>query len=314
LIAHTNRAGEESLRKLELRLLEAGVLVARTADDLARYHDKMMIVDRRTLCVLAFNLTSADIERSRSFGVITNSREVVREAVKLFDADTKRYLYEAGLDRFVVSPVNARQELARFIAGAKKELLIYDPKISDPAMVRLLEERAAAGVRIQMIGRMARRCVGVSVRKLPQMRLHTRSMVRDGNLAFVGSQSLRTLELDGRREVGLIFREVKAVREICRVFRNDWALAEQGAAPQVAEATPAVRVAKKVAKAVARGLPAVSPVLDGAVREVVGELTGADLNAEEFEEIVKDAVKEAVRQAVQGVMEDVVEQREEVAS
>ena len=45
LIAHTNRGGEKNLRKLELRLLNAGITVARTADDLPRYHGKMMIVD-----------------------------------------------------------------------------------------------------------------------------------------------------------------------------------------------------------------------------------------------------------------------------
>ena len=40
LIAHTNRGGERSLRALELRLLGAGVTVARTADDLVRYHGR----------------------------------------------------------------------------------------------------------------------------------------------------------------------------------------------------------------------------------------------------------------------------------
>ena len=45
LIAHTNKGGEKKLRKLELRLLERGATVARTADDLTRYHGKMMIVD-----------------------------------------------------------------------------------------------------------------------------------------------------------------------------------------------------------------------------------------------------------------------------
>ena len=33
LIAHTNRGGEKNLRKLELRLLQGGINVARTADD-----------------------------------------------------------------------------------------------------------------------------------------------------------------------------------------------------------------------------------------------------------------------------------------
>jgi len=55
LIAHTNRSGEKSLRKLELRLLALGVTVARTADDLVRYHDKLVVIDRATAYVLGFN-------------------------------------------------------------------------------------------------------------------------------------------------------------------------------------------------------------------------------------------------------------------
>ena len=267
-----------------MRLLEAGVIVARTADDLTRYHGKLMIVDRRELYLLAFNLTSADIGRSRSFGVVTRSRGLVREAVRLFESDTERHLYEAGLDQFVVSPANARQQLSSFIAGAKKELLIYDPKVSDPPMIRLLQERARAGVQIRLIGRLARKCAGVTVRKLSQMRLHTRSMVRDGNLAFLGSQSLRAMELDGRREVGLIFRDANAVRGLMRIFQNDWTLAAQESAPLDKEAAPAAKVARKVAKAVARELPPVSPVLNGAVKEVVGEISGAGLNSQEVEE------------------------------
>jgi len=61
LIAHTNRGGEKSLRKLEMRLLERGITVSRTADDLVRYHGKMMVIDRRTLHVYGFNFTGLDI-------------------------------------------------------------------------------------------------------------------------------------------------------------------------------------------------------------------------------------------------------------
>src|SRR4051812_9600988 len=49
LTAHTNRGGEKHLRKLEMHLLEQGVTVSRTADDLVRYHGKMMIVDGKVL-------------------------------------------------------------------------------------------------------------------------------------------------------------------------------------------------------------------------------------------------------------------------
>src|SRR5439155_27256300 len=84
LIAYTNRGGERNLRKLEMRLLASGVTVARTANDLARYHDKYMIVDRRELHLLAYNFTYLDIEHSRSFGLMTKNPRLVAGAVKRF--------------------------------------------------------------------------------------------------------------------------------------------------------------------------------------------------------------------------------------
>jgi len=56
LIAFTNRGGEEHLRRLEMHLLAKGVSVARTAGDLVRYHGKMMLVDRKELYFVGFQL------------------------------------------------------------------------------------------------------------------------------------------------------------------------------------------------------------------------------------------------------------------
>ena len=145
LIAHTNRGGDKGLRKLELRLLECGVTVARTADDLPRYHGKMMIVDGSVLHVYAFNYTKLDIDKSRSLGLVTRDRRMVQEALKLFEADTCRQPYSPGHSRFVVSPENSREVLTSFIRGAKKQLLIYDQDISDKLVQRVLLDRARAG-------------------------------------------------------------------------------------------------------------------------------------------------------------------------
>jgi len=294
LIASTNRAGEENLRHLELRLLAAGVTVARTADDLLRYHGKLMIVDRQELYLLAFNPTHADIDRSRSFGVVTKSRDIVREAVRLFEADSKRIPYEPALDRVLVSPVSARRELARFIQEAKRELLVYDPRVSDRPMIRLLEERARAGVNVRMIGWLAEPVPGLAVRKLANLRLHTRTMVRDGGIAFIGSQSLREAELDARREVGLIFRDSRAVSRLLQTFEDDWAQAERAGENAPSTDGPTVKIAKKVAKAVAKEIPPVAPIVNGALQAVVGEAE-VDLVQKEMEAVVKGAVKEAVR-------------------
>src|SRR4029077_10004804 len=100
--------------------------------------------------------------------------------------------------------------------------------VSDPAMVRLLDERAAKGVEVRIIGRLDARKTALTAEKFPGKRLHVRAIVRDGRDAFVGSQSLRKIELDRRREVGIIARESAVVKQIQGVFEEDWALTEAG--------------------------------------------------------------------------------------
>jgi cardiolipin synthase A/B len=305
LIAHTNRGGEHTLRALELRLLAAGVTVARTADDLARYHDKYIIVDRQQLYVLAFNFTHLDIERSRSFGLITTDRKLVQEAAKLFEADAQRQPYLAASPAFIVSPVNARRELARFIKGAKQQLLIYDPEISDPEMVRLLTDRSKAGVEVRILGRLTRKSSELQDRKLLPMRLHTRTMIRDGRQAFIGSQSLRQMELDGRREVGILVRNAAIAGRLMKVFEQDWEAKEAKAEQTVHEETPPVgRIAKHVARSVAKALPPVAPAVEIAIKEVAGDAKDIKVDPQEVEEAVQDAVKEAIRTTVHDLVSE----------
>ena len=178
LVAFTNRGGFKPLRRFEARLLDKGVTVTRTADDLLRYHGKMLIIDRKELHVLAFNFSHIDVMLSRSFAVSTQDPKLVREAMKLFECDAKRRAYKPGHNDLVVSPENAREQLTRFIEGAKKHLLIYDMKITDRAFVKLLNEKISQGVDVRIIGRAS----GSSLftRELP-MRLHARAILRDGN-------------------------------------------------------------------------------------------------------------------------------------
>jgi phosphatidylserine/phosphatidylglycerophosphate/cardiolipin synthase-like enzyme len=91
-------------------------------------------------------------------------------------------------------------------------------------MIRLMKELAIKGVKIRILGKLEKKWQGehFDARPFPG-RLHVRAIVRDGQRAFVGSQSLRKLELDERREVGLIVRARPIVKEIQRVFEEDWA-------------------------------------------------------------------------------------------
>jgi cardiolipin synthase len=237
LTAHQNHGGTKILRKLEMDLLEGGVTVSRTADDLVRYHGKMMIVDSRLLHVYGFNFTRLDMEKSRSFGIVTKNHKLVNEAMKLFEADFERQPYNPGYQRFVVSPENARERLCAFLKGARKQLLIYDPQVCDDAMLRVISERIKAGVEVKILGAVEAKW-NISGEPFPGKRMHVRAMVCDGKRAFVGSQSLRRLELESRREVGVIVTDDVVVGQLKQFFELDWSKTETGR-----------REAKKAAKA-----------------------------------------------------------------
>ena len=53
----------------------------------------------------------------------------------------------------VVSPETARDKLTAFVKGAKRQLLIYDVNVQDPAFIKLLKQQAAAGVDVRVIGK-----------------------------------------------------------------------------------------------------------------------------------------------------------------
>jgi phosphatidylserine/phosphatidylglycerophosphate/cardiolipin synthase-like enzyme len=225
LVAHTNTKGEKKLRALEHRLLGHGVTVDRTDDELVRYHGKLLVIDNRRAFILGFNYTKIDIRKSRSFGVMVTAKRVVQQIQQLIAADSARQNFEGALPSLVISPENSRARLSEFINKARRELLIYDPHISDDAVIRLLKARAAAGVTIRILGKLEKKWRGDHfLVENTARRLHVRAIVRDGEQAFVGSQSLRKLELDGRREVGIIVRESKVVKRIVATFEADWKL------------------------------------------------------------------------------------------
>jgi len=275
-----------------------------------RYHNKMIIVDRRTLFMLSFNFTHLDIDHSRGFGIVTKNASLVQEAVQLFECDCARRPYTAGPGTFVVSPANSRKVLRDFLKRAKKQLLIYDPQISDKEMIRILQERGKAGVDVRIIGKIG---VGsnLAVQKLTRMRLHTRTIIRDRHQAFVGSQSLRPAELDSRRELGLIIRESKIVKKLLATFESDWGTTN--AVHEVPKQLKDEEVIKdpvnqkETEKALASLVQELHPLTDTvakAVKKISAQAGRPILTNKMVKSTVKKVVKKAVKQAVKAAARD----------
>jgi phosphatidylserine/phosphatidylglycerophosphate/cardiolipin synthase-like enzyme len=303
LVAFTNRGGDKVLRRFEMRSLERGITVTRTSDDLVRYHGKMLIVDEKELLLLAFNFTHLDIRMSRSFAISTTNKGLVSEAVRLFECDSKRTEYKAENKDFVVSPANAREQLMAFIKGAKKQLLMYEMKISDTDFVKLLNEKISQGVDVRVIGSTSNKGGTLPVRKLP-MRLHARAILRDGNAAFLGSQSLRKLEMEARREIGIIVRDAKIAKQMIAVFDKDWSSATPTQQPNGMSNlidVPARKVAKKVIKELN-----LTPAVEEMVDRVLEKNGDAEVDSKELVEGVREAMREEVHAAVHEALHQLV--------
>jgi phosphatidylserine/phosphatidylglycerophosphate/cardiolipin synthase-like enzyme len=94
-------------------------------------------------------------------------------------------------------------------------------------MIRILKERAKAGVEIRMLGKLQKKDLEAKIEKFPG-KLHARVIIQDGRKAFIGSQSLRRLELDERREVGVVFTDAPVVKELVKTFESDWSETDSG--------------------------------------------------------------------------------------
>jgi len=302
MIAFTNEGEEKNLRRLEMRLLEKGITVTRTADDLVRYHGKMIIVDDKILYLLAYNFTHLDIDLSRSFGVVTKNESTVKEAVRLFECDGKRQRFTDPKGDLVVSPVNARESLTKFIKGAKKHLLLYEMKISDREFLSLLNKKISEGVLVRVLSRVAAKNGAMPVRRLAG-RMHLRAILRDGDSAFVGSQSLRRLELDARREIGIVFQHKPIVKRMEAIFESDWNKSEpvvESDAVAVAFSVPAKKVAREVMKQVPMK-PVIEQVLDKVIDSKEGSIEPAEV-AQTMREVFREEVQGAVVDAVRGLV------------
>ena len=108
-------------------------------------------------------------------------------------------------------------------------------------MLHLLSQKAFAGVDVRILNK-GQSC-GLNAQKYPGKRLHVRAIVRDGKRAFVGSQSLRALELDHRREIGAIISDGPTVKRMAQTFESDWALTPAAREAAVEGSTPADAVA-----------------------------------------------------------------------
>ena len=217
----TSRAKDQKkLRRLWERLEQTGVSVHPHLDPVVKYHAKYLVVDDGPAVVSSLNFTRKSFKRTIDALVVTYDEGVVNSLSRLMMADREGARLPHDLSpRLIVGPEHAREQLTAIIRQAQSSIHLLDAKLSDPALVALLEARRAEGLSIELY----------TAKRFGDLRAHGKIMLVDGRLAVVGSLALAALSLDFRREVAVIVEEPTAVGQIVGLFAT---LAENGSVVQ----------------------------------------------------------------------------------
>jgi cardiolipin synthase A/B len=228
LVAGTSKGWTKRNKKLVDDLSRLGVDVRTPKapkEKLKRYHYKVLMADDVRSLILTFNPTQKNLHYARDFGLVVRDQVITTELNRLFDADWNEQPFKPWDLPLVISPHNSRRKLIALLESAQRTIRILDAKVEDQEVIALLMRKAAAGCDVKIIGRDAGLddvLPNFHIRRPARYKLHAKCIVVDSLLFFIGSQNLRDVSLDSRREVGLLVEDDGMARKIERVFDEDW--------------------------------------------------------------------------------------------
>jgi phosphatidylserine/phosphatidylglycerophosphate/cardiolipin synthase-like enzyme len=209
LITARAGGGKKRLRKLWRALEATGVSIHPHTDPVVKYHAKYLVADEGPALIASLNFTRKCFAKTIDAVVVTHDADVVSGLRDLLAADSGHAAMPDGLSpRLIVGPERARRQFTAIIGQASSSIRVIDRKASDPALMTLLQERRAAGVRVELY----------DMKRLCGLRSHGKIMLVDDRLAVIGGLSLNPMSLDFRREVAVTVSEPSAVAEIANLF------------------------------------------------------------------------------------------------
>lgn len=215
-------------------LTAAGAQVKWSDPRFSYFHAKFFVVDGKTAVMSTGNYSKTfSIERERNFVATDRDPADVADLVALFEADWAGQTPAIDCTRMVISPVNARERILDAIESAQETIDIESMQFADWGVRNAVKARVAAGVQVRALladpnwidanayAATFLGDLGVPVKWMPH--LHTKMLVVDGKLAYVGSENFSQTSLDKNREVGVIVVESSSIAPLVSTFEADWA-------------------------------------------------------------------------------------------
>ncbi len=216
------------------QLAAAGAHCAWSSPQFTYQHAKFFVVDDTVAVISTGNFSKQySIDLERNFVATDRDPADLADLIALFDADWAGTTPAMACTRMVISPINARPDILEVINGAQQTLTIESMQFADATVRAAVRARVQAGVAVRAMIADAGwvsantdaaaflKGLGVEVKWIPH--LHTKVLVADGTLAYLGSENLSATSLDHNREVGVIVIDQSSLQPLEDTFEKDWA-------------------------------------------------------------------------------------------
>ena len=226
-------------------LAAAGIKTQPTDPSFSLTHEKGLIIDGATAYIMTSNFSRSALGgsgsyRNREYGIIDTNPQDVQAVIAIFSADWNHTTAQINDPNLVVSPINARNDFTTLINSAHNTLLVEAEELNDSNIEQALASAAQRGVHVEVIlpaasgssgdsnsqGISTIKQGGVQVREDPQLYMHAKIIIVDGQRAFVGSENISTQSLDQNRELGIIVSEAAVLNKLQATFQSDWGVSQ----------------------------------------------------------------------------------------
>ena len=246
-------------QNLEIFLTSAGGELHLSNPIFPRSFPKIVLIDDNLLVYGSACLDQTTFQRYRDFATTSYDPQVLQDLHHLFDND---WLYSAEVGQtpppfnptspfsapdLLISPVNSAAKLVALYQSASHTLDVYSEILGNPTLESEMVAAVNRGVKVRMISpfnvnggslRVEQRqfdsltalsAAGVDVHvngaeTPPFPYMHARADMVDGQIGYLGSDSLSPDSITFNREMGLILHDPDLLQQLQAQFESDYTL------------------------------------------------------------------------------------------
>ena len=218
-------------------LTAAGAKCEWSSTQFTYMHAKTFVVDGHTAVVSSGNFDASQMMVERNYAAVDTDPQDVGVLEALFDADFARKNPDLSCTRLLVAPVNAQARILALINAAKKSVYVESMEFANGTWQAAVVAQSKAGLDVKVLladtGFVSENSSAYGYLKanavpgeyLADPVLHVKSIIVDGERAYLGSENLSYTSLNENREVGLeiLASDGEDVARMTSTFMADWA-------------------------------------------------------------------------------------------